>query len=392
MAGAVSATAQGRSGRGRILFAYRDRDHRQRGGRGGVDRRARSVSGRPRLFPGRRHHRARGLDPRGVSQGREVAGRANCDAADSRARASELEQQVAVAADQFKVWEEFLGVRTLKAQPWSEFSRHLNLIEGNAVTFTDHAGQWLRDPENEKVPESWVAVFEAYSTAMYLRSRVYFSQYASWVRYREAKLAELQGRTDDAATKELEDLGKNDDDAFAAMKTYFEDVRSTFRNLHWLGRRMAPIWHKGMHNNILESGISFTAGDRDGATEDDRTHETEWKMLNTQWEEFAVLLRNEKVEGGAVVWGWNPKTNRIIGPLTGGSLSMGSTISPSRAWTSRSSAIPSLPRGHRLLPDATPMPWDGIHVLLALEKETNALHLKYFVRIPVIMNTGIAPS
>jgi len=139
---------------------------------------------------------------------------------------------------------------------------------------------------------------------------------------------------------------------------------------------MAPIWHKGLRNYILQASISFTAGDRNGQTEGDRNDETGWKMLNAQWEEFAVLPRDEKVEGGAIVWGWNPDNKPFYRTPDGwvpfDQFNRVDVASLDVAFFGDSEP----PRSEN--PDSSPVSWDGIHVLLALEKGTNALHLKYF--------------
>jgi hypothetical protein len=290
-----------------------------------------------------------------------------------RARSKELAEHLAVAADQFQKWEHSLQGGSLQAKPWGELAQQFDLRGGLAVTFTDVAGRWMLDSENQQAADSWVAVFDAYATCMNLRSRVYFSQYASWLRYRSTELTELGDKNDPASSKRRIELRKMDEDARTDMKEYFDGVRIHFSTLQWLGRKMAPAWHKGSTHDIYRSTMTITEEPRDSTSA--------WtaKNLDAKWDEIIVLPRNEVVENGVVVWGWNSELLPYYTSGTDGWHAFDKFKDINVACIDVAFAGSTLGGSDNRNPDATPATEYGIYALLAMEKTTNAMHLKYFM-------------
>jgi hypothetical protein len=278
----------------------------------------------------------------------------------------ELQGKLIAASTELKNWEELLDVRPFKAASWKELSDQYHLRVGHAVTFCEEAAVWLLNPEHQDQPKSWVDVFEAYASCMRLHGMVYFSQWASWVDY---VLSRLKVGVSDAEKANLDGINEQ---AWTEMRQYFEQVTDKFRSLHWLGRRMAPIWMQSRNNQIVKASVSFVKT---------RTENTKWNEINrVQMDQFAVLPRNERAEGGGVLWFWR---NNITAPpppfYLADSLQPFNGFGDGFQFVSMDVAFlgdsePPKPAN----PNATPQPWTGVDVLLALERNTNKLHLKYF--------------
>lgn len=166
-------------------------------------------------------------------------------------RSKELHDQLVVAFNEFEDWEELLGVGTFTAQSWRDLMNQYHLKTGEAVHFCDISAQWLLNAENQDEPASWVDVFEAYAMSMYLRSMIYFKQYASWRDYWEAEMPK-------ADKERQKTLAQIEQEAQTEMRQYFENnVLTTFHTLGWVGRRMAPIWQRGTRDHTWTASVSF---------------------------------------------------------------------------------------------------------------------------------------
>jgi hypothetical protein len=284
-------------------------------------------------------------------------------------RSKDLQGKLISASNELNDWEELLNVRPFKAASWTELSNQYHLRAGKAVTFCNEAVVWLLNAEHQDQPESWVDVFEAYASCVRLQGMVYFSQWASWVDY---ALSILKAGASDAEKARLEAI---DEQAWTEMRQHFEKATNTFRDLHWLGRRMAPIWMQSRHDQIVKASVGFV---------DKRTENTKWKEINrVAMDQFAVLPRNEGAEGGGVLWFWR---NNITAPpspfyLADSSRGLQEFQGFGAGFQFVSMDVAFLGDSEppkRANPNATPQPWTGVDVLLALENHTNKLHLRYF--------------
>src|ERR1700689_2680653 len=126
---------------------------------------------------------------------------------------------------------------------------------------------------------------------------------------------------------------------------------------------MAPIWHQGNNTHTYKAAVSFM-----GPNATARTANTTWKDIGYHdLDQFAVLPRNERAEGGEVLWTWKNNTDRPYCAIDGdwkafNGLGDGFDIVSMDVVFLGDSEPPKSSN-----PNATPKPWTGVDVLLALE-------------------------
>ena len=304
-----------------------------------------------------------------------------------RARADELTDHLTVAAKALNAWEHSLQSGTLQAMAWDEFPRHFNLRDGNATTFIDVAREWLLRSNNRALSDSWIAVFEAYATCTHMRTMVYFKQYASWLKYLDARSLALGTRTDEASVAERKHLTLLGQDAATDLDLYFDGLATSYASLRWSGRNMAPVWTIGTTRDIYQANVTIVADQRSG--------DTVWVSPGGQvarFDEMAVLPLDKISEDGAGLWAWNrgdqsqPYYRNASGwhAYNFGGVRIACVDVAFYGYLPQKDAS-------KLPPDATPPPAVGVHALLGLTEETNELLLRYFVPAQGIPAVQIPP-
>lgn len=307
-----------------------------------------------------------------------------------RARAMELQGDLSHSMRVYEDWGRLLTVGSRKEASWATLQSQMNLLDGNAVTFTRNAYYWLCQSEHQQLPDAWAKVFDAYSTAMALETLLYMNQFTSSIQYRKKMIG--QGLRPDNP-----ELIQAYMDAYQSMSFYFAHVRKDFRNLHWLARRMAPIWFLGARNDLYYSKVSFsgTANGPDGPEIAPPSEEEQLHPAGICTSEFKAVWRNEQVAGGAILWGWDARRNTPQyqnKDLNGGAWTEfnGFGNLPITACDAAFFGDVEPPAPAHV--DATPSPWPGLHVLLAVQQGTKdgkllvdkdgkpalELNLKYF--------------